>query len=149
VTINRRAFILGLGTASGGTLVRAQQQRHRIGIITLNSQADVTGPNPRPSAQQAFFRGLRELGYVHGEPFVTEARGSGGEQELLSVFAAELVAAKADVIVATGAAVSALTQATATIPIVMAATSDPVGQGLVQSLARPGGNITGMSLQAI
>jgi putative tryptophan/tyrosine transport system substrate-binding protein len=149
VTINRRAFLVGLGTASGGTLVRAQQKRHRIGIIGLSPQADLAGPNPAISAQQAFLRGLRELGYVYGEHFVTEVRGSGGKQELMSVFAAELVAAKVDVIVATGAAVPALKQATATIPIVMAATSDPVSQGLVQSLARPGGNITGMSLQAI
>ena len=149
VTVNRRAFLVGLGTASGGTLVRAQQRRHRIGIIGLSPQADLAGPSPAVSAQQAFLRGLRELGYAYGEHFVTEVRGRGGKQELMSAFAAELVAAKPDVIVATGAAVPALKQATATIPIVMAATSDPVSQGLVQSLARPGGNITGMSLQAI
>ena len=67
----------------------------------------------------------------------------------MDTFAAELVAAKVDVIVAVGPAVLALKQATATIPIVMAANSDPVGLGLVQSLAHPGGNITGMSVQTI
>ena len=92
---------------------------------------------------------MRELGYVYGEHFITEARGSEGKQERMPIIAAELVAAKVDVIVATGAAISALRQATPTIPIVMAANSDPVGQGLVQILAHPGGNVTGLSLQTV
>ncbi len=92
---------------------------------------------------------MRALGYRYGEHFVTESRGPGGNPERLSALAAELVRQQPDVIIAGGGLPAvALKQATSTIPIVMAASVDPVGQGLVQSLARPGGNVTGLSLQS-
>ena len=95
---------------------------------------------------EAFRQRLRELGYVEGQNLVIEGRYAEGRAERLPDLAAELVRLKVDVIVAGGtAAIRAAQQATHTIPIVMAATADPVGQGFVASLAYPGGNITGLS----
>jgi putative ABC transport system substrate-binding protein len=95
---------------------------------------------------EAFRQGLRELGYVEGQNLIIEDRYAEGSLERLRDLAAELVRLPVDVIVAEGAAATlAAQQATRTIPIVMSATSDPVGQGFVASLAQPGGNITGLS----
>jgi putative ABC transport system substrate-binding protein len=95
---------------------------------------------------EAFRQGLRELGYVEGQNLVMEYRYAEGSEERLRDLAAELVRLKVDVMVAEGAAaIRAAQHATRTLPIVMAATSDPVGQGFVASLAHPGGNITGLS----
>ncbi len=92
---------------------------------------------------------LRELGYVEGQNIVFEYWWSGGEIERFPGLAAELVGLKVDVIVASGnAATGALKRATATIPIVMAMSGDPVGAGLVASLAHPGGNVTGLTMIA-
>jgi putative ABC transport system substrate-binding protein len=95
---------------------------------------------------EAFRQGLRDLGYVEGQNLVMEYRYMEGRAEQLPDLAAELVRLKVDVIVAGGtAAIRAAQHATRTIPIVMAVAYDPVGEGLVASLARPGGNITGLS----
>ena len=92
---------------------------------------------------------MRELGYRYGEHFVMESRGAQGMPERLPGLAVELVGLQPDAIVAEGGLPAlALKWATSTLPGVMAASVDPVGQGLVQSLAHPGGNITGMSLQS-
>ena len=115
----------------------------------MESTSDLVGPQPRHPAINAFLRGLRELGYVYGEHFVTEPRGGEGRPERFPSLAAELVRLQVDVIVASGPMLPALKQATSTIPIVMAGGDDPVGQGLVQSLGRPGGNFTGLSLQSV
>jgi putative ABC transport system substrate-binding protein len=89
---------------------------------------------------------LRELGYVEGTNLVIEWRFADGEAERLPDLAAELVRLKVDVIVSgSSAAIGALQRATTTIPIVMATSADPIGSGFVKSLARPGGNITGLS----
>ena len=94
-----------------------------------------------------FRQGLRDLGYIEGKSVQLEIRWGEGKLERLPVLAAELVGLKVDVIVAvTSPSVMAAKQATQTIPIVMPLSSDPVGDGLVKSLARPGGNITGLSL---
>ena len=94
--------------------------------------------------------GLRELGYVEGKNIVIEYRWAEGKYERLPGMAAELVQLKVDVIVAASTnAIQAAQQATATIPIVMCATGDPVGSGFVASLSRPGGNITGLSNLAV
>jgi len=101
------------------------------------------------SAQlEAFRQRLRELGYVEGKNIVIEYRYAEGKLERLPDLAAELVRLKVDVIVTAGAAASAAKKASATIPIVFPNHADPVGSGLVSSLARPGGNITGLSLMA-
>ena len=108
------------------------QQPTKIPLIGY--LVDATASNP--ARIEAFRQGLRELGYVEGKNIVIECRA----------LAAELVRLKVDVIVAAGAAATrAAKEATATIPIVMAQDPDPVGNGFVASLARPGGNITGLS----
>ena len=95
---------------------------------------------------EAFRQGLRELGYVEGKNIVIEWRSAEGKLDRLPALAAELVRLKVDIIVSAGASVTrAAKEATTTIPIVMANDPDPVGNGFVASLARPGGNITGLS----
>jgi putative tryptophan/tyrosine transport system substrate-binding protein len=95
---------------------------------------------------EAFRQGLREIGYVQGENIVIVDRYAEGKFDRLPVLAAELVRLKVDVIITAGPPVTrAVKEATATIPVVMAQDGDPVGNGFVASLARPGGNITGMS----
>jgi putative ABC transport system substrate-binding protein len=102
-------------------------------------------PSPDPNVE-AFRQHLRDLGYVEGHNLVLELRYAEGRAERLPDLAAELVQLQVEVIVAEGvAAIRAAQQATRTIPIVMSATSDPVGQGFVASLAQPRGNITGLS----
>ena len=113
----------------------------RIGFLSLNLAAG----DPRP--REAFFQGLRELGYIEGKNLVVEYRDAGGKPERFPSLAAELVALKVDVIVTGGGTLGALAakQATTTIPIVFGTVGDPVSEGLVASLARPGGNVTGLS----
>jgi putative tryptophan/tyrosine transport system substrate-binding protein len=95
---------------------------------------------------EAFRQGLREMGYVEGENIVIEDRYAEGKFDRLPALAAELVRLKVDVIITAGPPVTrAVKEATATIPVVMAQDGDPVGNGFVASLSRPGGNITGMS----
>ena len=111
----------------------------RIGFLaTGGTRAETTEP---------FQRGLRELGYVEGRNVVTEYRSADGKADRLPALAAELVALKVDVLVAAGqSAALAARQATKTIPIVLPTAEDPATNGLVASLARPGGNITGLAL---
>jgi putative tryptophan/tyrosine transport system substrate-binding protein len=115
---------------------------HRVGRL-LGVGSPSSGPDP---SFAAFRQGLRELGYIEGQNLVIENRYAEGNQERLRDLAVDLVRLQVDVIVAEGAAaIRAAQHATRTIPIVMAATADPVGQGFVASLAHPGGNITGLS----
>jgi putative ABC transport system substrate-binding protein len=113
----------------------------RIGVLPI-----VQLPAGAPLIE-AFEHGLRDLGYVAGKNLAFEYRWTGGKMERMPDLAAELVRLKVDVIVVgSGFSARAAKTATETIPIVMAAVPDPVGEGLVASLARPGGNVTGMSL---
>jgi putative tryptophan/tyrosine transport system substrate-binding protein len=114
---------------------------YRIGWLSAGP------PPPMPTVQmQAFQQGLRDLGYVEGQNLVLEYRYGEGSAERLREVAAELVQLPVDVIVAVGASGTRGAQrATRTIPIVMTGNYDPVGEGFVASLARPGGNITGLS----
>src|SRR5262245_8129272 len=93
----------------------------RIGIFTILKTSDLVGPVPSSSAAKAFLRALHELGYVFGEHFVTEPRGSEGKVEQFGVPTSELFREQVDVIVAAGPVLAALKQATSTIPIVMGA----------------------------
>jgi putative ABC transport system substrate-binding protein len=150
--MDRRAFIgsLALGTLAVPHVARAQPARkvYRIGILSSASMtSDMVGPQPRNTSVNALLRGLHELGYVYGEQFVTEPRGGEGKPERFPNLAAELLRLQVDVIVAGGPLLPALKQATSTIPVVMGGAGDPVREGFVQSLARPGGNFTGLSLQ--
>src|SRR3989441_3820597 len=127
--------------------VAAAQQRGRIPQIGwLAGRAIAEAAAPGDSA--AFLHGLRELGYVEGQNLIMVRRDAEGQLDRLPALAAELVWLPVDVIVTTGGvpATRAAMQATTTIPIVMAEAGDPVGTGLVASLARPGGNVTGLSL---
>ena len=128
-----------------GAVAQAQQPTKipRIGFLTA------TSPSAVAARIEAFRQGLRELGYVEGKNIVIEWRYAEGKLDRLPALAAELVRLKVDVIVTAGpAATRAAKEATATIPIVMAQDNDPVGNGFVASLARPGGNITGLSTLA-
>lgn len=151
--MERRVFLasLALGILAQPGDARAQPARKiaRIGILRLETTADMLGPQAPGPQVNALLRGLRELGYVYGEHFVTEPRGAEGKPERVPSLAAELVRLQVDVIVAAGPALPWLKQATSTIPIVMGGASDPVGEKLVQSLGHPGGNFTGLSLQSV
>jgi putative ABC transport system substrate-binding protein len=148
--MDRRAF---LGTLSGGLLaaplaVGAQQapgKVPRIGLLSVGSDPS------RPLSPQwlAFLDGLRALGYVERQNIVTERRFAAGKSERVAGMANELVQLDVDVIVTTGLReTQGARQATRTIPIVMIVVDDPVDAGFVESLARPGGNITGLSFSA-
>jgi putative tryptophan/tyrosine transport system substrate-binding protein len=103
-------------------------------------------PSSIKTNTEAFRQGLRDLGYVEGKNIVIEWRSAEGKRDLLAALAADLVRLKVDLIVTAGPLVTrAAKEATSTIPIVMAQDPDPVGNGFVASLARPGGNITGLS----
>jgi putative tryptophan/tyrosine transport system substrate-binding protein len=141
--MNRRAFVTGLGALLAAPLGADAQQAAkvaRIGWLALNLAA-------APHVPDAFRQGLRDLGYVEGRNVVIEYRDAEGKPERLPALAAELVALKVDVIVAPGTPQAlAAKQATSTLPIFFAsAASDPVTSGLVTSLARPGGNVTGLT----
>jgi len=125
-----------------GARAEAQQPTKipRMGFLSPSS------PSALAARYEAFRQGLRELGYVEGENLVIESRYAEGKQDRVPALAAELVRLKVDVIVTGGAtATRAAKEATVTIPIVMTNDNDPVGNGFVASLARPGGNITGLS----
>ena len=97
---------------------------------------------------EAFDKRLRELGWIEGRTITIEYRWAEGREERITEFVAEFVRSKVDVIVTGGNAVSAAKQATSTIPIVFAVAADALGSGFVDSLARPGGNVTGLTLQS-
>src|SRR5215467_3985339 len=142
----RKTFAFGMGTLFLTTSHLAQAQQPptnipRIGYL-MTRFLD-------PVRSEALRQGLRELGYVEGKNIIIEWRSAEGKLDRLPARAAELVRLKVDVIVASGPLPTRVTKdATSTIPIVMAQVNDPVGNGLVASLARPGGNITGLSTLA-
>ncbi len=147
--ITRRVFV---GSLTGGLLAAplaagAQQagKVYRVGYLSPGSPSD---PG-RQRRFEAFRQGLRELGYVEGQSITIESRWAEGKYDRYSALAADLVRLKVDVIVAVGGrATQDAQQATRTIPIVMSVVIDPVGSGLVASLARPGGNVTGLTMMA-
>ena len=128
------AFTFALGGAVGAQPTKVP----RIGFLG--------GTSAQSARIEPFRQGLRELGYVEGKNIVIEWRHHEGKQDRLPVLAAELVRLKVDIIITVGPpAARAAKEVTATIPIVMMQVGDPVGSGFVASLARPGGNITGLS----
>ncbi len=136
-------FVLAIVNLASVHLAEAQQGNkvYRIGYLSTRYERGGHGPYPK-----AFRQGLRELGYIEGQNIVIEWRFAEGERKRLPGLAAELVKLKVDCILsATNAAPHAAKKATRTIPIVMGSVTDPVGRGFVASLARPGGNITGLT----
>ena len=146
MTLSRRALVVGVTLALLATTlaVEAQQQKvPRIGLLETGSFA------ARAPLWEAFRQTMREFGYVEGRTVVFEARGADGESTRLATLATELVRLRVDVIVTSGSsAAQAARQATATVPIVTAS-GNPLELGLVKSLARPGGNITGVQTLSI
>jgi putative tryptophan/tyrosine transport system substrate-binding protein len=143
--ISRRTLLstLGLSIVSATSAAFAEQQRTwRVGFLALPERPELL----ETSRFGAFARGMRDLGYIEGKNLLIEWRFAGGEVGRLAALAAELVNLKVDIIVAGGTPViSAAQKATATIPIVMPTSNDPVGSGFVATLGRPGGNTTGLS----
>jgi putative ABC transport system substrate-binding protein len=141
--MERREFVAFLAVAAGAWAfsARAQFKIHRVALLTLELGEDasqLSGP-------------LRELGYVEGKTLHLEHRSANGDPGQLAAIAEDLVRSKPDVLVAGWGTLApkALKAATATIPIVFATVGDPIGAGLVQTLARPGGNVTGVSGQSV
>lgn len=154
--MNRRTFLYGLtlGTfvaplaaavllLDGSVAAEAQQTVYRVGFVSPLL------PVPEPIQLRAFRQVLRELGYVEGKNVIIETRFAEGRNERLPELVAELLRLKVDVLLA-GSTPGALAakRATTTVPIVFAGVTDPVGAGIVASLARPGGNITGVAVGA-
>jgi putative tryptophan/tyrosine transport system substrate-binding protein len=149
MTMNRRRFVQAAGVAGLGLLVGCGQlpgqsqpaKVHRVGVLSAETAA------ASASGLNEFRQALRELGYIQGTNLAIEVRWSGGQPERLPDLAAELVRLPLDVLVAYGdAPVRQAKEASSTIPIVIGFSADPVGQGHVASLARPGGNVTGLSV---
>jgi putative ABC transport system substrate-binding protein len=142
--VNRRKILVALGAGMFAAPLAAVAQPtgkvYRIGFIQTAPRKEIG------HLIKALDDGLRELGYVEGRNVVFERRFADGKQERLAALAVELVKLKVDIIV-TGSnpVIAAVRQATATIPVVMAVSRDPVGSGFIASLARPGGNITGLA----
>jgi putative ABC transport system substrate-binding protein len=146
----RRTFLIALGAGvlavPRGSLAQPQSKVARIGFLYFGSRQSSLDTG----RYNAFVQGMRELGYVESTNVIIEARFADGKPERLPALAAELVRLKVDVIVATGTPVyRALQHATTTIPVVSTVMGDPVGEGFAASMARPGGNITGLSVSAV
>ena len=145
--MRKKVFGLALSAMLFALCVRVQAQQPtkipRIGYLSVVSLSAIS------ARIEAFRQGLRELGYVEGKNIVIEWRSAEGKPDRLPALAAELVRLKVDIIVSAGPiSTHAAKEATVTIPIVMAQDPDPVGNGFVASLARPGGNITGLATLA-
>jgi len=145
-TRRKLLFALGAGAFASPQISFAQQELRktsRIGFLTRKTDASVS------TQIDAFRQGLRDLGWVEGKSISIEYRDAEGQADRLRALAAELVGLNVDVIVTVDTPpTQAAKQATSTIPIVIAVSADPVGAGLVSSLAHPGGNTTGLSLLA-
>ena len=142
--MRRRQFITLVGGAATWPLAARAEQGERVRRIGVLGTASAAAWGPWTAA---FVLRLRELGWIDGRTVAIEYRWADGRNERFAEIAAEFVQLKADVILTSGAAGFAAKQATSTIPIVSVILPDPVGSGLVASLARPGGNLTGLSIQ--
>jgi ABC-type uncharacterized transport system substrate-binding protein len=143
--VKRREFILALGGAAAGWPLAARAQPAKLLTIGLLGPTTATA---QPQWAAGFLPRLRELGWSEGRNLAIEYRWAEGNIDRFAEIAADLVKLKVDVIVTSGTqAVVAAKQATTVIPIVFMGAGDPVGNTLVASLARPGGNVTGMSVQ--
>jgi len=147
--LSRRAFVSRLAALAAGPLIVFKPQNtyaqqpaspRRIGVLSNSTEG---------TQAQAFRQGLRDAGYAEGRDVVIEWRSASGNYARVPELAADLVQRKVDVIVVVSTlAALAVKRATSTIPIVMAEVADPLGSGLVTSLAHPGGNVTGLSLMS-
>jgi len=143
--MRRRAFITLFGGAAAWPIAARAQQPGKLPTIGFLGQSTRSAGSEWVAA---FVQRLRELGWIESRTVAIEYRWAEGRDERFAEIAAEFVRLKVDVIVTSGTALLAAKQATSVIPIVFAVANDPVGSGFVASLARPGGNITGLSLQS-
>jgi putative ABC transport system substrate-binding protein len=149
--MQRRAFVAGMAAVMVGPTVSDAQRPgkvYRLGLLAeVSAISEIEGPIPKAITIRELLARLRELGHRYGDNLITEPRSAEGKLERFPELASELVRANTDVIVVTSnRGALAAQQATSTVPIVMAGVSDPVNFGLVTTLAHPGGNITGVTL---
>jgi putative ABC transport system substrate-binding protein len=147
--MRRREFIMLLGGAAASSAWPLAARAQQAGKLPTIGFLGVSTPAAASQWVTAFVQRLRELGWIEGRTVSIEYRWAEGRSDRYTEIAAEFVRLKVDVIVTSGtAAVIAAKQATSIIPIVFAAAADPIGNGIVASLSRPGGNVTGLSLQS-
>jgi putative ABC transport system substrate-binding protein len=144
--MRRRTFIVGLGSAAATWPIVARAQQPAMPVIGFLNSASRDGYAPMVAA---FRQGLKETGYIEGRNVAVEYRWVEGQYDRVPAMAAELVRRQVAVIVANTPGVQAIKAAITTIPIVFTTATDPVQVGLVASLARPGGNVTGVTQLAI
>ena len=149
--MNRRTLVTGIaGAAAWPLAARAQQPAkiHRVGIIIPTAPVStMTGVDPINPPIKAFIHGLRDLGYIEGQNLILEPRSTEGLFERSREIVTELIGRKVDVIVVAGNELAKeAKRVTRIVPIVMAAVSDPIDAGIISSLARPGGNVTGFTV---
>src|SRR5262245_10628632 len=143
--MRRREFITLIGGAAAAWPLAARGQQAKLPTIGLLGSSTSSAMSPRIAA---FIQRLRELGLIENRTLAIEYRWAEGRSERYTEIAAEFVRLKVDVIVSSGTVpIQVIKQATTTIPVVFATAGDPIGSGLVASLTRPGGNVTGLSVQ--
>ena len=142
----RREFIMLLGGAAVVWSLEARAQQAQMPVIGF---LGASTPSNWAAWTAAFVQGLRELGWIESRTIKIEYRWAEGQNQRYAEIAAEFARLKVDVILTVGSAVAAAKQATTTIPIVFALAVDPLASGMVESLARPGGNVTGFSVQSV
>jgi putative ABC transport system substrate-binding protein len=144
--VTRRDFISLLGGAAAWPLAARAQQAGRVPTIGFLGSSTASGWAPWTAA---FQQRLRELGWIEGHNVAIEYRWAEGRNERGAEIAAEFARLKVNVIVTTGSSALAVKEAIATVPVVFASWADPIGSGYIASLARPGGNATGLSIQTL
>jgi ABC-type uncharacterized transport system substrate-binding protein len=144
--VRRREFITLLGGAAAWPLAARGQQRPKLPTIGLLGSSTAAAWSPWVAA---FVQRLRELGWIEGRSIVIEYRWAEGRNERGAEIATEFAQLKVDVIVTTGSSALAVKEAISTVPVVFALLADPIGSGYIASLARPGGNATGLSIQTL
>ena len=144
--MRRREFIAAFGVAATWPLVARAQQLGKLPTVGFLASGT---PSSHGQSLAGFVQRLRELGWTEGRTVTIEVRWAEGRSERFTEIAREFVGLKVDVIVTAGGAAVQAKRVTSTIPIVFAAAADPLGAGLVANLARPGGNVTGLSMQNI
>jgi len=147
--MNRRNTLLALLALLGAPIARAQQTQkmHRVGwIVATGPTVAMIGPEPTNPNARVLLRELRALGYVEGKNFIFDPVSAEGHPERYPELVAEMLRRKPDVLMVSGSQVAvAAKKATTTVPIVMASVAQPVKYGLIESFARPGGNVTGLT----
>ena len=152
--MQRRAFVTGLSAAAAFPLKARAGEAGRLPVVALvfgaTPLAEMAGPEPLAPTARAFLYGLRDHGWIEGKTIIIERRSAEGDPQRAPAIYAELAARGVDVIAFTGTnwAVTAARQATQTIPLVAGFSNQPVANGFVTSLARPGGNLTGLTYEA-